>query len=647
MSAIFGLVYFDGRPVPPERMGAMCRAMTGWGPDGMEARIKGCAGLGHAHLCTTPEARYEQMPIENPDSDILITVAARLDNRDELCDLFHIPTSERSNVSDGQLVALSFDRFGEETPVHLFGDWSFAAWDVKRRRLFVARDHLGNTGIFYCYKPPVFAFASTPKAILALPEFPTKLNEWQLACYLAILPGGEDRWSRTFWEDVRLLLPAHTLIVTPQTMVFRKYWSLDEVRPIRFASDEAYLEGFLDHFRRAVRVRLRSNRPVGTQLSAGLDSSSVTVLAAEALQDTGQTLTAFTSVPLYPSDHLVPGALADEWAIAHTVAEKYGNIEHIPIRAEDVSPLSAVHDSLAMIGCPLHAASNLYWIQAIHEEARKRGIGVFLTGQLGNGGISWSGGSNRIYFDFVQGRFGEGIKALRAHKARHGLSWYQTVRRHLLAPLLGPLWQRRQQLFHPTEPPWGEHGAIQSEFARRMDLRKAMQEENHNPVFASLHSPEWEHRRIIEMNAPGVSYIYHHLGAAFQMDVRDPTADVRLLTFCFGIPYEQYTCSGAERMVIRRATAGILPDGIRWNTVRGKQAADMGLRLLDHKEEMEEELRSLISHETVMSYVDVNALQTAWQSLLAEVNPKTSRQAASLLLRGVMAGHFILDLSSQ
>jgi asparagine synthase (glutamine-hydrolysing) len=647
MSAIFGLVHLDGRSVPPERMETMRRALDGWGPDGMDSRIKGCAGLGHAHLCTTPEAHYEQMPWKATDSGILVTAAARLDNRDDLCNFFHIPLHERPTFPDGRLVALSFERFGEDAPARLFGDWSFAAWNEKRRRLFVARDHLGNTGLFYCHKPPFFAFASTPKAILALPEFPAILDEWQLARYLAIFPSDEDEWSRTFWKDIHLLLPAHCLTVTPQALQLRKYWRIDDIPAIRLASDEEYLEGFRAHFRRAVQVRLRCDRPVGSTLSAGLDSGSVTALAAEALQSTGQTLTAFTSVPRYPAAHLVAGALADEWPLAHTIAEKYSNIQHVPIGATDISPLKAVLDRLDMFGHPLHAAANFYWMWAINEEARRHGIGVILTGQLGNGGISWSGGSNRIFYLLAQHRWGVGMNALRAYRENQGCSWYRTFRRHLVAPILGPLWRRRRWLTHPTEAAWGEYSAIHPEFARRLGLADAMRKQNHDhdPVFARPRSPEWERRRTIELNAP-LCYIHHHSGAAFQMDVRDPTADIRLLEFCFGVPEEQHSCAGGERMLVRRSLGGILPEEMRWNVIRGKQAADVGRRLLDYRDEMEEELKLLESHAAVAVYLDCRALRKAWQSLSAEITPRTNQQAASLLLRGIMAGHFVMNLTT-
>jgi asparagine synthase (glutamine-hydrolysing) len=646
VSAIFGLVCLDGRPVPPERLEAMGKALSGWGPDGVVSRVKGSAGLGHAHLCTTPEGRYEQMPWENRDSGILISAAARLDNRDELCDHFRIPMPELPIVPDGRLVALSFERWGEDAPAHLFGDWSFAAWDERRRSLFVARDRLGNTGVFYSHRPPFFAFASTPRAILALPEFPAIIDEWHLARYLAIFPGDEPEWSRTSWEDIRLLLPAHSLSVTPQSAQPRKYWSLNDTPSFRLKSDDQYLEGFLEHFRRAVRVRLRAERPTGSFMSAGLDSTSVTALAAEILRDTGQALTAFTSLPLYPSDRLAPGALADEWPLSHRVAEKYDNIEHVPVRAQAVSPLGAVHDALAMLGAPLHAAANLYWIQAMHDEARRRGLGVLLTGQLGNGGVSWSGGSNRIFFLLMRGRWEEGLRALGAYKEKQGCSWYRTLRRHVLVPALGPLWQRRRRLLHPTKAPWSEYSAIHPVFARRMGLREAMRKADHDPAFARPWSPERERRWTIEANAPA-GYIHHHFGGSFGMDVRDPTADARLLMFCFGIPEEEQTRHGGERMVIRRAMDGVLPEAVRWNAIRGRQAADVGLRLLDHREEMEDELRTLESHRTVTTYVDVSALAGAWRDLRAVVTPRTSQNAASLLLRGVMAGRFVMGLRDQ
>jgi asparagine synthase (glutamine-hydrolysing) len=86
---------------------------------------------------------------------------------------------------------------------------------------------------------------------------------------------------------------------------------------------------------------------------------------------------------------------------------------------------------------------------------------------------------------------------------------------------------------------------------------------------------------------------------------------------------------------------GLLPPEVQWNTIRGRQAADVALRLLDHRDEMEATLRGLESTPAVAEYLDLTALRAAWQALQAQVTPQTAAKAMTLLLRGVMAGLFL------
>ena len=94
-------------------------------------------------------------------------------------------------------------------------------------------------------------------------------------------------------------------------------------------------------------------------------------------------------------------------------------------------------------------------------------------------------------------------------------------------------------------------------------------------------------------------------------------------------------------MLVRRAMDGLLPPEVQWNTIRGRQAADVALRLLDHRDEMEAVLGSLESAPAVTEYLNLPALRSAWQALQAHVTPQTAQQATTLLLRGVMAGLFL------
>jgi hypothetical protein len=97
-------------------------------------------------------------------------------------------------------------------------------------------------------------------------------------------------------------------------------------------------------------------------------------------------------------------------------------------------------------------------------------------------------------------------------------------------------------------------------------------------------------------------------------------------------------------MLVRQAMEGLLPPEVQWNTVRGRQAADVALRLLDHRDEMEATLRGLESTPIVAEYLDLAGLRAAWKALQAEVTPQTTQQTRGLLLRGVMAGLFLQQL---
>ncbi len=638
MSAIFGLVYFDGRPAPLAALETMRARLAHWGPDGGGTWLGESAGLGQVLLRSTPEASHETMPLWDDDRQAVLVAAARLDNRDELCDEFGIPVSDRSTTPDGRLVQRAYQRWGEDSPRHLLGDWSFAAWRPRERRLFVARDHIGVTGLFYFWRPPFFGFASGLEALLALPEVPRRLDELHFARYLAIIPGDHDH---TVWDNVRKLLPAHGLTATSDGLRTQCYWRIEDAPAVRLGSDVEYIEGFLDRYRRAVRSRLRSLRPVGTTLSAGLDSSSVTALAAEALRERGERLTAFTSVPIHAAGHLVPGAIADEWPLAHQVAERWDNIDHVAIRAESQSPLAAMTWSLANFPLPVPAASHLFWILALYSEAPARALGVLLTGQMGNGGTSWGGGQNRIFFLFARSHWKAGWRALTDWRARRGYSWMKAVKSQILVPVFGQLWMRRHRLLRPGAPSWANLGAIQPAFARRAKLRALSRESSIHRLFALPLEPKQERSLIFSINGPLAGPFHQAFGAACGLEVRDPTADVRLLEYCLGVPDEVHTRDGGERMLVRRAMDGLLPPEIQWNTVRGRQAADVALRLLDHVDEMETALRDLESVPIVTEYLDLSALRSAWQALQARVTPQTAQQASVLLMRGVLAGMFL------
>ena len=639
MSGIFGFINLDGRPAAPEHFRAMANEMAKWGPDGVGSIFSGSAAFGHALLIVTHESRFEKMPYCDANEGILFTATARLDNRDELCDIFGIANPERPITSDGQLVLKAYKKWDSDSCKHIFGDWSFAVWHIKEQRLFLARDHLGNTGLYYYFKPPLIVFASSIEAILFHPEVPRKLNELHLAKRMEF-GYSEETVSQTYWKDVCFLPASQTMTVKQAKFEKEKYWHLENASAIRFCSNEEYLEGFLEQFRRAVRVRLNSIRPIGTTLSAGLDSSSVTALAAEALREQNQPLVAYTSVPLYPSEKLFPNRLTDEWPLAHQIAERYDNIEHVPVRADNMTTLDAIRQSLNITHEPQHSASNMNWIISIFDEARRRNLGVTLTGQLGNGGVSWSGGRNYIPYLFVQNQWQKGWRALTAWRNRYGFSLFRAVKSQLLRPVLLPLWSEYHNFLHPEKQTKLFYSFIHEDFIRQLGLNDKdkinMQVERIDPLT--------ERMLMIILNGAMTGTFWPYFGASYSMDVRDPTADVRLLEYCMGVPDEQHTFEGGERMLIRRAMSGILPDSVRWNIIRGLQAADIRTRLINQREELEGELFRLAAATEIGQYLDIQAMRNALKVLLTP-NLQPHATIVHAFLRDMNIGYFLLSFN--
>jgi asparagine synthase (glutamine-hydrolysing) len=645
MSAIFGCVSFDGRPLPPETGEVMGKALRHWGPDGLTWATRPGAVLGLARLSITPESLYESSPIWDESRARLFTAAARLDNREELCARFDVPPAERGTFADGALARTACWQWEDEAPRHLFGDWSFADWDERQRTLRLCRDQLGNTGLYYHFRPPLFAFASDPQGLFALDWVARRIHEPKIASYLAIFPlAGEEE---TCWQDIFRLLPGCSLTVGPDGRRKQRYWDADRTPVLTPRRDEEYIEGFLEHFKAAVKTRLRSRLPVGVSLSAGLDSGAVAALAAQGLGEKGKPLAAFTSVPLFPAAHLMPGTLADEWPLAQAVSRLYPNIEHLAIDAAAVTPLAGIARAVAIHHAPLHAAANQYWLMALHDAAHKRGIGVMLTGQLGNGGVSWSGGRDRIFFLFASGRWDEGRRALTEWRQRHNCSWIGALAECLAKPALRPFWPPDPRRLFGIIPPWSETAAIHPIFAARIRLGEAMRSNRSAEGSGRMIDPSLERQLTLMRNGTMTGPVWHATGAAFAMEVRDPTADIRLVEYCLGIPAEQDVKDGGQRMLIRRSMEGILPPEVQWNTRRGRQAADVAFRLLHHRDEMETSLARLEGNDLAKFYLNLPRLRRVWSEIQAKVSQRTFRRVGTILLRGIMCGSFLEDASGR
>ena len=244
-------------------------------------------------LVNTPQSLAESLPFYAPAWGLTISADARIDNREELFARLAIPADQQNAIPDSQLILQAYGKWGRDCAAHLLGDFAFAIWDEGEQRLFCARDHLGHKPLFYHCTNDAFIFATEMKGLFAATALPRTLNQSWVADALTVLMADNEY---TPYQAIWRLPPAHWFAISAEEFTRETYWRLDPAREICLPSEADYVEAFREKLTEAVRCRVRSVFPIGSELSGGLDSSTVAGLAARQTQADGIEFTTFSHV---------------------------------------------------------------------------------------------------------------------------------------------------------------------------------------------------------------------------------------------------------------------------------------------------------------------------------------------------------------
>lgn len=636
MSGIYGIYRYDGAPADPDWLERMRLAMAYYGPQGGGHALEDPVGMGFLRLETNPEDAYENQPVAGERG--LVVSAARLDNRAELLEALGRSGKDAERLADGTLVGLAFDRWGEDVSGHLQGDWALAAWDRRERRLLLARDVCGNANLYYYEGQGFVAFASSLKALLTLPGVDKKPDTLRLAQVLVSWPHNAER---TAYEGFRRLVWAHMLTIGPEGPgPCRRYWSPEGRERLVYRRDEDYVEAFLEHYDRAVQNCLRTRKPVGAMLSGGRDSGSVVAMAAPLLARDGRELAAYTSVPLLAPDGAGPARQGDEWELAQaTAAIAGGNVRSIAVDAAGYSVLGGIEHFLELHDGPSHAASNHYWIQAVTETAVRDGVGVVLTGAMGNATVSWAGNGSAL-LALIQGQRDVAFQLLLHAEANLWL----TLKRQVFKPLLQPQRRWLRRLRSPKGKPWQTYSALNPHMAAELDMDSRMRAAGYDPTFTF--SPLEDGRPRFFAPAWGIGAgIWSEIGAAHSVSFRDPTSSLSMLEFLLRVPDDQFRRDGQASFLLRRAFRNRLPGTVLSGRQKGLQAADIGHRILGEQRAIESCLDSLEAAPLAVELLDLRLMRACMSDLSAKVDAGTTAQAGQILLRGIGVGLFLLRMA--
>jgi asparagine synthase (glutamine-hydrolysing) len=284
MCGIAGIVNLDGAAVAPVLLRRMTEAIVHRGPDGEGFYMDGCVGLGHRRLAIIDLSPAGQQPMVSADGRFALSYNGEVYNFQELRAELQAMGYQFRSRTDSEVVLYAWAAWGPQALDRFNGMFAFAVWDRNRRELFLARDRYGIKPVYYVELPGAFLFGSEVKAMIAHPAMRVEMDHEALLEYMTFQNFFTDR---TLFKGVKLL-PAGCwlgLDLERGTSVVRRFWDYAFSEPAHPAPLEEYVEELDRLFRQAVSRQLISDVPVGAYLSGGIDSGSITAVAARQIQN--------------------------------------------------------------------------------------------------------------------------------------------------------------------------------------------------------------------------------------------------------------------------------------------------------------------------------------------------------------------------
>ncbi len=506
-------------------------------------------------LPTTPEAVGEVLPARFADGRYLLGFDGRIDNREDLARALGI--GRFAGLPDSVILAAAWEKWGEDTPAHLLGDFALAVWDDRHASLTLACDQtMGGRPIFYHVSDARIAFSTSLAELLRVPDVPRDLDPHGLA------GAAQWRWpahGATCFRDIRQLPPGGRLRWSSARCTVDRYWQPDWSRRIRFRRDADYVEAARELIDRAVAAHSRVVGPLVCELSAGLDSTAV--MAAAARQRPEREIRTVTAVSadgaILPREESY--AFHDEWTRVQEVAALYPNVTALrvpamPMQADMADP----QRQFTLTAMPGPNPFDRSWFDPARAELAALGARSVLVGASGN--LTFSAAATTHLTDLAaKGRW----LALLRHAARLGNApggasksalFHRAIRGAWAGvpapggPDLGLAIAARYRSMATARPPASTHWAAEREgfFERTV-----------------------ESRRVANVTARALQGI----------ETRDPLGYLPLVEFCFAIPPEQFLQGGTDRSLARRVLSDRVPPLVAQERRLGLQCPEIAARI--------------------------------------------------------------------
>jgi asparagine synthase (glutamine-hydrolysing) len=562
MCGIAGFIT-NSHPIAPSVVCRVFRQLAHRGPDdsGYLFSSAGDAELGRNLPCLDPITGVTLLhrrlaildlgpggwqPMSTPDKRYYIVFNGEIYNylelREELEGLGHVFHSS----SDTEVLLVSYGQWGKKALLRFVGMFAFAILDTKERTLLLARDFFGIKPLYYTLTAGLLVFASEIKALLELPWLRRGVNPARLYDYLRY--GHTDHGTETLFADIQQLAPAHLMeipIDSPEQGRQECYWKLDLSSSAEISFEEA-AERVRELFFENIRLHLRSDVPVGTALSGGIDSSSI-VAVIRALYPRDVELHTFSYIasdPKINEENWIDLVTQATGAIAHKVR---------PAAEEILADL----DSLIGAQDEPFGSTSICAQYCVFRLARESGIKVMLDGQ----GADEILGGYRYYMAarlaslVRQNKWREALRFL-----KKSANWPDVTRLGMLLRagdfLLPEAWQgvARRLVGKELVPSY-----LNAAWFRERNVKAACP-----------HSLKGKHilkellqETLTETSLPHLLRYEDRNSMAFSIESRVPFLSPKLAQFMLSLPEEYLVAAdGTPKAVFRKAMRGIVPNPI-------------------------------------------------------------------------------------
>ncbi len=367
------------------------------GPDGDGFFTDGGVALAHRALRIIDLSDAAIQPMHNHDGSLHLVFNGEVYNYVELRPELEARGYTFRSHSDSEVLLNAYEEWGVDCLQRLNGMFAFAIWDSRKERLFIARDRIGVKPVYYHWDGERLVFASEIKALLAYPGIEARPNFAAIAEYMnAMFTTGEHTW----FEGIKRLLPGHYMLADAQGLQVRQWWDAPTAEdPVGKHDESYYVSRTRELLEDSVRLRLRSDVPLGAHLSGGLDSSSIVALLSRRLRESGEPVRTFSGA-------FAEGPAYDERRYVEDVVAKYGTEHHETLpTARDLQRLL---DRIVWHMDEPAAGPGILLQWAVCRITNDAGVIVINGGQGGD--EAWGG-----YLGYVPAYFRSLLKAARKH----------------------------------------------------------------------------------------------------------------------------------------------------------------------------------------------------------------------------------------